>query len=198
MTAGLVPPATGADGAGSVRIPAAWCGVAGLKATDGRLPSADRTGLAAPGVLTRCVADAEAYWRARTGRAGTPGGRERDTPTALWSPDLGFADPGPEPVALAHAAARWLADAKAVHLLSGPSLVLEDPAPARLALRRPWPRRPGRPLLHRSHLGVQPQRASGAEPARGARPRRLPVGLQLVAGPGREGLLPAVAGSATC
>jgi Asp-tRNA(Asn)/Glu-tRNA(Gln) amidotransferase A subunit family amidase len=60
VAAGLVPLATGSDGAGSVRIPAAWCGVVGLKATNGRLPSGDRSGLTAPGVLARCTSDAVA------------------------------------------------------------------------------------------------------------------------------------------
>ncbi|MEU9053227.1 amidase [Streptomyces sp. NPDC048384] len=67
VAAGLVPLATGSDGAGSVRIPAAWCGVVGLKAGNGRLPSTDRTGLMAPGVLARCVADAAAYWSVVSG-----------------------------------------------------------------------------------------------------------------------------------
>ncbi|MEU1177284.1 amidase [Streptomyces sp. NPDC005820] len=148
VAAGLVPLATGSDGAGSVRIPAAWCGVIGLKTTNGRLPSPDRTGLAAPGVLVRYAADAAAYWRAMT---GTPKGmttEERPTPsplaaapspvTAVFSPDLGFASacPDPEPLALARAAVERLVAAGVVRLSAGEADVrLEDPAPAWLALR---------------------------------------------------------------
>lgn len=36
MATGIVPLATGSDGAGSVPIPAAWCGIFGLKSTTGR------------------------------------------------------------------------------------------------------------------------------------------------------------------
>ncbi|OBQ49528.1 amidase [Streptomyces sp. H-KF8] len=152
VAAGLVPLATGSDGAGSVRIPAAWCGVVGLKVTNGRLPSRDRTGLAAPGVLARTAADAAAWWRAvsppATGdadasAADTPSTTGVDMPpplprTAVWSPDLGFARPDPEPVALARAAVDRLVDAGAVRLVrpQAPPLLL-DPAPAWLALRTP-------------------------------------------------------------
>ncbi|MCN9241325.1 amidase [Streptomyces sp. RY43-2] len=133
VAAGLVPLATGSDGAGSVRIPAAWCGVVGLKSTNGRLPSGDRTGLAAPGVLARCASDVAVYWRVMAGeaRAGSTA-----VPTAVWSPDLGFAAPDPEPVALAHAAAHRLADSGALRLVRPDTpLRLDDPAPAWLALR---------------------------------------------------------------
>jgi Asp-tRNA(Asn)/Glu-tRNA(Gln) amidotransferase A subunit family amidase len=133
VAAGLVPMATGTDGAGSVRIPAAWCGVVGLKATNGRLPSPDRTGLAAPGVLARHASDAAAYWRCVAGETaeGAYG-----PPAAVWSADLGFADTDPEPAAVAHRAALRLAEAGLVRLVrpSAPPC-LEDPAPAWSALR---------------------------------------------------------------
>ncbi|MCK8435822.1 amidase [Streptomyces sp. D2-8] len=136
VAAGLVPLATGGDGAGSVRIPAAWCGVAGLKTTRGRLPSGDRTGLAVPGVLARSAADAELWWRVVSEE---PVPAEAALPvTAVWSPDLGFAGPDPEPVALARAAVERLAAAGVVRLVRPRMpLRLTDPGPAWLALRTP-------------------------------------------------------------
>jgi amidase len=62
VAAGIVPAAVGSDGAGSVRIPAAWCGLVGVKPQRGRIstwPDAEAfNGLTCFGPLTRTVADA--------------------------------------------------------------------------------------------------------------------------------------------
>ncbi len=61
VAAGLVGAALGSDGAGSIRIPAAWCGLFGLKPQRGRVSMAPQPrgwhGLSVKGVLTRRVAD---------------------------------------------------------------------------------------------------------------------------------------------
>ena len=61
VAAGLVSAAVGSDGAGSVRIPAAWTGLVGIKPQRGRIstwPDAESfNGLTCLGPLTRTVAD---------------------------------------------------------------------------------------------------------------------------------------------
>jgi aspartyl-tRNA(Asn)/glutamyl-tRNA(Gln) amidotransferase subunit A len=120
--AGLGPLHQGSDGAGSIRIPAAFCGIYGLKPSHGRVPmwpisNTDHASHAGP--MTRTVADAALMlavmagpddWD-RTSLDGAPAdyaGRLGDGVRGLrvaWSPDLDGLPVDVEVAAVARAAA---------------------------------------------------------------------------------------------
>ncbi|HWT91452.1 MAG TPA: amidase family protein, partial [Solirubrobacteraceae bacterium] len=86
VAAGLVPLATGSDGGGSIRIPAATAGLVGLKPAHDRISYAPKAnawnGLSTLGFLTRTTVDSATLYEAVTGlpwRAAA----ERDPETKL-------------------------------------------------------------------------------------------------------------------
>lgn len=130
VAAGIVPLATGTDGGGSIRIPAACCGVVGIKPTYARVPQVPASGvgvLGHTGPLAATVADAALMLDAlatpdpREGASLPPGpiayrdvvagaaGRDLAGVRVAYSPRLGFAGHvDPEVEAAAAAAARTL------------------------------------------------------------------------------------------
>ena len=71
VAGGLLPMATGSDGGGSIRIPAGFTGLFGLKATHGRIPTGPWAGVqpmtSVIGCLTRSVRDTARYFDACNG-----------------------------------------------------------------------------------------------------------------------------------
>ena len=100
VAAGLVTAAIGSDGAGSIRIPAAWTHLVGIKPQRGRistwpLPEA-ANGLAVNGVLARTVADAALVLDAASGNVEG----DAHQPPPLTASDHVSIAPGPLTVAL--------------------------------------------------------------------------------------------------
>lgn len=85
VAAGLVPFAPGSDGGGSVRIPAAACGLVGLKPGRGLVPAGESTGdpagLVVSGPLARSAADAALLLDAMV--PGTDPGHGKTAPSYL-------------------------------------------------------------------------------------------------------------------
>lgn len=92
VAAGLAVCAVGTDTAGSVRLPAAFCGVTGLKVTAGRLPTDGIVALShsydTPGPLARSAADALIMLEAMDGRNGALTERDLSRGEGLFA-DLG-------------------------------------------------------------------------------------------------------------
>ena len=128
VAAGMAPLALGSDGAGSIRIPASFCGLVGLKPTFARVPMYPAPGghelTAHVGPLARTVRDVALMMNviARPDRrdpfALPDDGVEYlavcDAPLTgarvAWSPDLGFAPVERETREICAAAARAFAD----------------------------------------------------------------------------------------
>lgn len=123
VAAGLAPLATGTDGAGSIRTPAAFCGVYGMKPTFGLVPLyGGFLGLpvyTSAGPITRTVTDAALMLSVIVGYdSRDPNSRRQEPPDfprledtvkglrIAWSPDLGFAKVDPEVRSITYAAAR--------------------------------------------------------------------------------------------
>ena len=92
VAAGLVGAASATDGGGSIRIPAAFCGLVGLKPQRGRVPMEPHdhwNSLSAAGCVTRTVADTALFLDVVTAGGGDPGGPE--------PPEQPFADAAATP-----------------------------------------------------------------------------------------------------
>jgi len=76
VAAGLCAVASGSDGAGSIRNPAAFCNLFGLKPQRGRVPSQPPghwRGMSAVGAITQTVADTALWLDVTMDRSGRPG-----------------------------------------------------------------------------------------------------------------------------
>ncbi len=152
VAAGMVPLATASDGGGSIRIPAAICGLTGFKPSLGRVPVGGATppawaDLSAKGPLTLRARDAALALDATVGpdpsdlrslpRPREPWRPQLDAPhpplRVAWSPTLGYAPVDSGVAAVCAAAVERLA-ATGCEVVEEPSVFPEDPVMPWLAL----------------------------------------------------------------
>lgn len=124
VAAGLVPLATGTDAGGSIREPAAFTGIVGLKPSHGRIPKMNGfSNWSVHGALARTVADAARHLDVAS---GPDDGDRQSLPAfdgsfeacierldvsglrAVWTADYGYAPVEPEVREIAHQAAERL------------------------------------------------------------------------------------------
>jgi aspartyl-tRNA(Asn)/glutamyl-tRNA(Gln) amidotransferase subunit A len=144
VVSGMVPLATGTDGAGSLRIPASFSGVVGFKGTHGRVPRGPEWVGSVHnldyGVLTTTVRDTARFLDCVVGAderdpESLPAPAERfeatidalplDGVRVVWSEGLGYAPCDPEVAAVVRAALDDLLDATGAVEVDVP-VVLED------------------------------------------------------------------------
>lgn len=134
VAAGLVSLATGGDGLGSIRCPAGFTGMVGLKPSLGRIARSDGfADTSCPGAITATVTDTARYLDVVSG----PDDHDRMTLPAtqvcyekliesldvsglkaVWSVDLGFAPVEPEVASICEQAMRTLVDAAGLELVA--------------------------------------------------------------------------------
>ena len=145
LAAGLCTLATGSDGGGSIRIPASFSGVFGIKPSQGRVPRYGGYGYPAAnhfsqsGPMSRTVADSALLLQVLAGPDSRDPVSMREAPPDFganlgrgvegwriaWSPDLGYAGVDPEVVRVTEMAARVFEELGAV--VEDPDLAIEDP-----------------------------------------------------------------------
>ena len=148
LASGLCTLATGSDGGGSIRIPASFSGVFGIKPSLGRVPRYGGYGdpasnqFSQAGPLSRTVRDAALLLQVLAGPDPRDPISMREPPPdylaeleggvagwrIAWSPDLGYAPVEPDVVKVTRQAAHVFAELGAV--VDETNLTLEDPFPA--------------------------------------------------------------------
>lgn len=148
LAAGLCTLATGSDGGGSIRIPASFSGVFGIKPSQGRVPRYGGYGRPAAnqfsqsGPMSRTVEDTALLLQVLAGNDPRDPTSMREDPEDFlsglrsgvrgwriaWSPDFGYAGVDPEVVQITSQAARIFEELGAT--VDEPAFAMEDPFPA--------------------------------------------------------------------